>query len=147
MAPFRPNGDFHWTPTPAHGPPGNASTSFAATRSPPLETLDANRRAYVTGRAGTGKTRLAMGWARRAFLADERALLTCSNDLLAAGMRAQLPDDERLVIGGFLRVAFELDGTSPLPIPPDADDEWWTTDAVARLQGHWHHITERFDLS
>jgi hypothetical protein len=87
-----------------------------------------------------------MGWARRAFVADERALLTCYNDPLAAGMRAQLPDDERLVIGGFLRVALELDGMPPLKIPSDADHDWWTTDAIAHLQGHWHHITERFDL-
>ncbi|MGQ0831439.1 MAG: ATP-binding domain-containing protein [Microthrixaceae bacterium] len=58
------------------------------------------------------------------------------------GLRA---DDERLVIGGFLRVAFELDGMPPLPIPPDADHEWWTTDAIAHLQDNWHHITARFD--
>lgn len=76
-------------------------------------------------------------------MADERALLTCYNDPLAAGMATQLPDDERLVIGGFLRVALDLDGMPPLPIPSDADHEWWTTDAVAHLQDHWHHIPER----
>ncbi|MFZ6005811.1 MAG: NERD domain-containing protein [Actinomycetota bacterium] len=110
-----------------------------------LETLDANRRAYVSGRAGTGKTRLAMGWARRAFVRDERVLLTCYNDPLAAGMAAQLPDDERLVIGGFLRVALELDGMPSLPIPELADHEWWTVTAVEHLQAHWHQVTERFD--
>ncbi len=53
---------------------------------------------------------------------------TCYDDPLAAGMRAQLPDDERLVIGGFLRVASELDGMPALPIPSDPDHQWWTTD-------------------
>ncbi len=110
-----------------------------------LETLDANRRAYVAGRAGTGKTRLAMGWARRAFVNDERVLLTCYNDPLAAGMAAQLPDDERLVIGGFLRVALTLDGMPPLPIPELADHDWWTITAVDHLHQHWPQVTERFD--
>jgi len=37
-----------------------------------LERLDANRRAIVTGAAGTGKSRLAMAWARRALMRRER---------------------------------------------------------------------------
>ena len=110
-----------------------------------LETLDLNRRVYVTGRAGTGKTRLAVAWARRAWTQGERVLLTCYNDPLADDMRGRLTDDELVVIGSFLRIAFELDGMPPLPVPPDADHVWWNTEAIAHLIRHWHEVTQQFD--
>ena len=47
-----------------------------------LETIDANRKVVVTGGAGSGKTRLAMSWARRAVARGSRVLLTCYNDPL-----------------------------------------------------------------
>src|SRR5690606_5478459 len=110
-----------------------------------LETLDANRRVFVTGRAGTGKTRLAMGWARRAYLREERVLFTCYNDPLGERMAELLPDDERLTVGPFLRVAFTLPGMPPVDVPADADHEWWNTEAVAHLQRYWPEVTDRFD--
>jgi len=110
-----------------------------------LETLDVNRRVLVKGRAGTGKTRLATAWARRAWLDDQRVLLTCYNDPLATGLEERLPSDEALVIGSFLRVAFTFEGMPALPVPDDADNEWWNTQAVAHLLRHWHEVTQRFD--
>ncbi len=110
-----------------------------------LETLDANRRVFVSGRAGTGKTRLAVGWARRAWADGQRVLLACYNDPLAEDLRTRLPVDEALLIGGFLRIAFTLEGMPPLAIPDDAGHEWWNTEAVAHLLRHWHEVSQRFD--
>ena len=82
-----------------------------------LEALDANRRVVVTGAAGTGKTRLAMAWARRALARNERVLLTCYNDPLGDDMRSRLPDDRDLVVGSFFDVALAMEGLPPLEVP------------------------------
>jgi hypothetical protein len=66
-----------------------------------LEPLDVNRRVLVTGGAGSGKTRLATAWARRAVGRGERILLVhaCrhrpSMDVLAPRLTADnlLTDD------------------------------------------------------
>ncbi len=117
-----------------------------------LATLDLNARVAVTGAAGTGKTRLAMEWARRAWRRDdpeERVLLTCYNEPLAAEMRERMPDDpdDMLVVGAFLQVAQQLDG---MPAPPPLGDgvdpfEWWTVTLPAHIAEHWDAVTERFD--
>lgn len=146
VALLRPDAEFGWDPEARARAARERLDDLCANQVAALETLDANRRAYVAGRAGTGKTRLATGWARRALmLREERVLLTCYNDPLADGMRARLPDDPDLVIGPFLRVAFDLEGMPPLSVPADADHEWWNTQAVAHLHRYWHQITDRFD--
>lgn len=110
-----------------------------------LERLDVNRRVVVTGGAGTGKTRLAMAWARRAFVRGERTLVTCYNDPLGDVINERLPDDELLRIGPFLRLARTLEGMPPIDEPADAGHAWWTNDLVGHLIANWHRITERFD--
>lgn len=118
---------------------------LCATQIGALERLDANRRVVALGAAGTGKTRLAMAWARRAFAREERVLLTCYNDPLGGRIAEQLPEDPDLVIGSFLRLALAFDGMAPLTVPDDADHDWWTITAVGHLHSHWHEVTERFD--
>ena len=145
VATLRPDVEFAWDPDARARSARERLDEICDHQVAALETLDANRRAYVSGRAGTGKTRLAMGWAGRSYRGGERVLLVCYNDPLASAMRARMPADEDLVIGSFLRVAFELDGMPPLSIPDNADHEWWTTTAVGHLDHHWHHITKRFD--
>ncbi|MEO7572950.1 MAG: NERD domain-containing protein/DEAD/DEAH box helicase [Acidimicrobiales bacterium] len=143
---LRPDLDFAWDPEARARAVRERLDELCASQVAALETLDGNRRAFVAGRAGTGKTRLAMGWARRALIhREERVLLTCYNDPLADAMRGTLSDDPDLVIGPFLRVAFELDGMPPIDVPDDADHEWWNTQAVAHLHRYWHLITDRFD--
>ena len=69
-----------------------------------LEPLDVNRRVLVTGGAGSGKTRLAAAWARRAMARGERVLL----DLLQRPARrrvgragaAERPAGGRVVLDG-----------------------------------------------
>lgn len=110
-----------------------------------LERLDLNRRVTVTGGAGTGKTRLAIAWARRALQRDERVLVTCFNDPLADSIAQRLPDDDRLTVGSYFRVALTLPGMPELGVPDDADKTWWDTVAVGHLQTHWHEVTARYD--
>lgn len=142
---LRPDASLTWDPESLARSARARLDDLCSSQVAALETLDANRRVFVTGRAGTGKTRLAYGWARRAWRDDQRVLLTCYNDPLAAELQSRHPGDEMLVIGSFLRVAFELEGMPPLPVPDDADHEWWNTQAVAHLVGHWHEVTQRFD--
>lgn len=110
-----------------------------------LESLDLNRRVCVTGSAGTGKTRLAVSWALRALLRDERTLLTCFNIPLAEDLQRRLPDTDDLRIGAFHDVALHLSGMPPLEIPTDADREWWDSVEIGHLHAHWHEVTDRFD--
>jgi hypothetical protein len=111
-----------------------------------LEPLDANRRVLVTGGAGSGKTRLATAWARRAVGRGERVLFTCYNDPLGAVLVDRLPPNDRLTVGSYYSVARALDGMPPLDAPEDADGAWWDTVAVGHLHSHWPAITERFDV-
>ena len=110
-----------------------------------LATLDANRRVFATGSAGTGKTRLALTWARRARRREERTLLTCYNEPLAAEIRRQLTESEDLRIGAFLSTALALDGMPHLEIPDNADFDWWNSTVVGHLHLHWPEVTEHFD--
>jgi len=110
-----------------------------------LERLDANRRVCVTGGAGTGKTRLALGWARRAIVNGHRTLVTCYNDPLGDVMRERMMDSELLRVGPFLRLARTFEGMPPIDEPENAGHTWWTNDLVGHLISNWHLITERFD--
>lgn len=142
---LRPDANLLWDPEARARAARSRLDDLSAMQVGALETLDANRRVFVTGRAGTGKTRLATRWAQRALSDDQRVLLTCYNDPLAADLEARNLLHEGLVIGAFLRVAFQLAGMPALPVPDEADHEWWNTEAVAHLIRHWHEVTERFD--
>ena len=110
-----------------------------------LETLDANRHVMVTGGAGSGKTRLAMAWARRASLRGERVLLTCYNDPLAVAVWERFGDDDLVTVDSYFEAAFQLEGMPELEVPSEADGTWWDTVAVGHLQRHWGEVTDRFD--
>ena len=110
-----------------------------------LASLDANRRVLVTGGAGSGKTRLATAWARRALGRGERVLVTCYNDPLGDTLIERMPPHHDLVVGPFFSVARRLDGMPPLDVPPGADSAWWDTVAVGHLHSHWPQVGERFD--
>ena len=115
-----------------------------------METLDDNRRVIVTGKAGTGKTRLAIRWAQRAIAREERVLFVCFNEPLAQEVRARMNiEDEDVVIGPFLQVARQFQGVPWLDEPEDASDEelkyFWDVTMVGHLHAHWPHIEDTFD--
>lgn len=145
VALLRPDADFAWDPTARMRSSRARLDELCSTQIQALERLDVNRKVVALGAAGTGKTRLAMAWARRGFGRQERVLLTCYNEPLAERMAEHLVDDEDLVIGPFLRVALDLEGMPPLAVPDDADHQWWTITAVGHLHAHWHQVTDRFD--
>lgn len=109
-----------------------------------LERLDMNRRVLVTGKAGTGKTRLAAAWAQRARLRGERVLLTCFNDPLAAEITRRVGTFDNLMIGPFLRMALALEGIPELGGDED-DPDFWNVDVPNHLHEHWPHVRRRFD--
>lgn len=115
-----------------------------------LQELDANRRVVTLGAAGTGKTRLAMAWARRAYAGNRRVLLTCYNEPLADHLVRSLHEDPDLRVGPFLRLALSLEGMPELAEPADDADatnvfNWWTDVVPAHLEANWDEVTERFD--
>lgn len=142
---LRPDVDFSWDP--------EARTRLARARLDAicnehvgvLARLDLNRRVCATGGAGSGKTRLAVEWVRRALGRGERVLLCCYNDPLGGELGARLEANDRLEVGAFLRLALELQGMPELVVPEDADRDWWDQVALGHLHRHWHEITQRFD--
>ena len=103
----------------------------------------------VTGGAGTGKTRLASTWARRALSREERVLFVCFNEPLADDIAERLLDDENLVTGAFYQVALRLDGMPHLDIPLELDDAerklFWDVTASGHLHANWPLISDSFD--
>jgi len=82
-----------------------------------LAGLDVNRRVYVWGGPGTGKTWLAETWARRAARNGHRTLMTCFNVPLAQTLEDRLGDVARatglLTVAPFLELVAE--GGAGLP--------------------------------
>ena len=114
-----------------------------------LERLDVNRRVIATGGAGSGKTRLAMSWAKRAWYRDERVLLTCFNIPLAEQIAEQLSDFEDLMVGPFLPLALSLCGLEPAggldSLTPEELKNYWDVTVVGQLHRHWPDIEAQFD--
>lgn len=78
-----------------------------------LESLDQNHRVLVTGGAGSGKTRLAAAWARRAASRGERTFYTCFNDPLGAVSKMELAAFDDIVVSPFLRYLESAPGLPP----------------------------------
>ncbi len=145
LAILRPDVDFSWDPEARARLARAKLDAVCREHVTVLSRLDLNRRVCVTGGAGSGKTRLAVEWVRRALDRGERVLLCCYNDPLGGDLVSRLPDDERLEVGSYFRLAMQLTGMPELEVPDDAGSAWWDHIAVGHLQGNWHRITRRFD--
>lgn len=142
---LRPNADFVWDPEARARLARARLEQICGQHVRVLERLDANRRVVVTGAAGTGKTRLALAWARRAHFRNERVLLTCYNDPLGDRMQSLLVGLDRITVGPFFRLALQFEGLPPLDTADEHDPAFWDYTVVGHLQRNWHHITQRFD--
>ena len=145
-----PNADFTWDPEARIRMHHQRMEALCASQVRALERLDANRRVMVTGGAGSGKTRLALGWARRALIArNERVLVTCFNEPLADQINGYLGGYENVVAGAFLTVARSFEGMPHLEEPENMSAEdastFWNETVIGHLHLHWPKITEKFD--
>ena len=111
-----------------------------------MESLDANQRVIVTGGAGSGKTRLAAAWARRAYARDERVLFTCFNDPLGETLRQELEALDGVVIAPFLRYFASAPGLTPAPpqAEGESDSSYWLRVEQWAVE-HFSEIGEQFD--
>lgn len=110
-----------------------------------LERLDANRRVFVSGGAGTGKSRLALAWTRRASMRGERVLLVCFNEPLGAEFGRRIGDMEGVTVGAFLRRALTFAGIPALEEPANAGTDFWNNTVQGHLHLHWPDVEDRFD--
>jgi len=147
---LKPDTSFSWDPEARIRMHRQRMEALCASQVRALERLDANRRVVVTGGAGSGKTRLALAWARRAnFGRNERVLVTCFNEPLADQIHSHLDGYDDVVSGAFLTVARSFAGMPPLEEPENMSSEeastFWNETVIGHLHLHWPKITERFD--
>ena len=112
-----------------------------------MASLDENKRVVVQGSAGTGKTRLAILWARLAMKRGEKTLLTCYNDPLADFLNATSGDRKLPVIQPFLRLIKNLDGITELdePVESKEKDIFWNETLTAHVLANIEKIKPMFD--
>lgn len=112
-----------------------------------MASLDENNRVVVQGSAGTGKTRLAILWARLAVTREERTLLTCYNDPLADFLNATSGDRKLPVIQPFLRLIRSLDGIAELdePTEPREKDTFWNETLPQHVLTNIDQVKPMFD--
>ena len=111
-----------------------------------LESLDVNRRVLVTGGAGSGKTRLAMAWARRAFGRDERTLVTCYNDPLGDVIADELSGLEDVTVAPFLRYLESAPGiSSQIDVDPVEEPKRYWEAVTTRAIDNLAEIDDTFD--
>ncbi len=109
------------------------------------EALDANQRVWVEGPAGSGKTRLAIRWARRAERRGERVLLLCFNKPMAAFFALQFEDAPRVTAGGFHDVALRWLETTGFEPPSEPGSQFWQDVLPAALLANRDTIDAAFD--
>jgi hypothetical protein len=109
------------------------------------EALDANQRVWVSGPAGSGKTRLALRWAHRAERRGERVLLLCFNKPMAAVFALHFEDAPRVVAGGFHDIALRWLEPTGFETPNDPEPDFWETVVPQTLQARHGVIDAAFD--
>ena len=116
----------------------SGSTSSAASQTKALETLDANRRVVVLGRAGTGKTRLAMAWARRAGGTTNGSCSPATTSRSPSRSRRTCLRTTNSSSGRSCGWRSGSTGCRRSTSPRTAGHDWWTVTAVGHLHAHWH---------
>ena len=124
----------------------------SADRLGPVIGLDENKRVYLRGSAGTGKTFVAKRWVRRALLRGERTLYVCYNTLLGDQVSTELTDiaegidaGHLLTTGTFHSVLLRLMGTDAPEIAENMPQEWWDVTLPGLFMSMLERIADRFD--
>jgi hypothetical protein len=145
VAILRPDVSFRWDPDAAtrHARTMLHRVSTEQTRA--LATLDQNRRVLVTGRAGSGKTRLALAWSERAVARGEQVMLTCFNRPLSEWLAESALDHERLMVGTLQRLLMNLPGIPVLEAPAGAGSDWWQREPFEHAERHLAEVATLFD--
>ena len=109
-----------------------------------LQGLDTNRRVLVTGGAGTGKTLLAIEWAKRAVGRGERTVMLCFNKPIAEQLERSL-DGVDLMSGTYHDVALRLLEPHGFRIGANPTPEYWRDELTNALEFHAAAIGAPFD--
>ena len=111
-----------------------------------LDVLRSQRRALISGCAGSGKTMLAIEKAKRLAHEGQRVLLTCFNQNLANWLAGAV-DDERITACTFLSLCAKLAGEAGFTIqkgPTETDQDFFARFPEVLLQA-LEKLPERFD--
>jgi len=109
------------------------------------EQLDLNQRVAVDGPAGSGKTRLASSWARRAAERGERVLLLSFNLPIGAWLTASFERQPLVTAGSFHRTVAELLAPAGFVEPADPSPEFFATGYSDAIQDLAPVLEHRFD--
>lgn len=130
-----------------------------AERLGPVIGLDENRRVYLRGSAGTGKTFVALRWFRRALIRGETTLYVCFNSPLAGDVEAKIADVvdtlaedgtpvPRHMVANFHALMRRLMGDDA-PAIPESDDptvqDYWNVALPNAFAANLPSIDLRFD--
>ncbi|CAB4864023.1 unannotated protein [freshwater metagenome] len=106
--------------------------------------LDVNRRVLVTGGAGTGKTWLAVDWARRAVARGERTLVVCFNKPIAEQLQRSL-DGTSAMVGTYHDIAVRLLEPQGFRVGASPTAEYWEHVPTEALAFHADKVGTPFD--
>lgn len=125
--------------TTAHHLDDATRTHLAAMRG-----LDTNHRVLVTGGAGTGKTWLAVDWAKRAISRGERTLVVCFNKPIAEILQRSL-EGTGAMVGTYHDVVLRLLEPHGFTIGANPTTEYWETVPTEAMAFHAERVGTPFD--
>lgn len=109
-----------------------------------VRNLDSQQRVLVTGGAGTGKTWLAIDWAKRAVERGERTLVVCFNKPIGEFLHRRLRTTPATV-GTYHDVVVRLLEPHGFRVGENPGPEYWDTIPTASLAYHADKIGQPFD--
>jgi hypothetical protein len=142
-----PTVNFVWDPEARRRYSNEAISRISDEQIRALRSLDINDRVLVSGVAGSGKTRLAIGWAHESARLGLNTLLTCYNDPLGRYLESISSYIPTLTVGPFLRTVSKFPGIPPLlePIDKEVRDHFWNVEMIDHLYEYADQSEIKFD--